>query len=428
MSESLLNWDDFLLVASLSDVGMRRSNNQDNLCVSLASSIDHWQRKGHLFIVADGMGAHAAGELASKLAIDHIPHLYAKYNEASPPEEIRKAVQDANAEIHRRGQINEEFHNMGTTCSVLSILPQGAVIAHVGDSRIYRLSQNRIEQLTFDHSLVWEMRAAGQLTAEEERMGKVPKNVITRSLGPYAECKVDLEGPFPVQVGDMFLLCSDGLTGVISDTEIGSILANMSPDEAVKVLVDLANLRGGPDNITAIVVQVTHPQMATHKSQRKFVQTGSGGTTPLWGLMGLSISIILALICFFLMNWQAALVPGVIALGFLIYSLIKLSGSSGDSSHTLVRPLGKGPYTRLACPSGAQFGKQLAEMISKIEHGARQENWRVDWQQLKKLTQLAETAAANEDHASSIRSYGRAVSLLMDQLRNQSGSSSSIDL
>ena len=95
MSESLLNWDDYLQVASLSDVGMRRATNQDNLSVSLASSMEHWQRKGHVFIVADGMGAHAAGELASKLAIDHIPHLYAKYNDSSAPEEMKKAVQDA---------------------------------------------------------------------------------------------------------------------------------------------------------------------------------------------------------------------------------------------------------------------------------------------------------------------------------------------
>ena len=184
MSESLLNWDDYIQVASLSDVGMRRATNQDNLSVSLASSMEQWQRKGHVFIVADGMGAHAAGELASKLAIDHIPHLYAKYNDSSAPEEMRKAVEGANSEIHRRGQANEEFHNMGTTCSVLTILPEGAVCAHIGDSRIYRLTQNRIEQLTFDHSLVWEMKFAGQLSEEEERLGKIPKNVITRSLGP----------------------------------------------------------------------------------------------------------------------------------------------------------------------------------------------------------------------------------------------------
>jgi len=106
MSESLLNWDDFLQIASLSDVGMRRSNNQDNLCVSMASSLEHWHRKGHLFVV---------------LAIDHIPHLYAKYNDDLPPEAMRQAVKDANLAIHQRGQANEEFHNMGTTCSVLNI-------------------------------------------------------------------------------------------------------------------------------------------------------------------------------------------------------------------------------------------------------------------------------------------------------------------
>ncbi|MDB4468604.1 protein phosphatase 2C domain-containing protein [bacterium] len=289
MSESLLNWDDYIQVASLSDVGMRRATNQDNLSVSLASSMEQWQRKGHVFIVADGMGAHAAGELASKLAIDHIPHLYAKYNDSSAPEEMRKAVEGANSEIHRRGQANEEFHNMGTTCSVLTILPEGAVCAHIGDSRVYRLTQNRIEQLTFDHSLVWEMKFAGQLSEEEERLGKIPKNVITRSLGPYAECKVDLEGPFPIQVGDTFLLCSDGLTAVISDTEIGSILANMSPDEAVKVLVDLSNLRGGPDNITAVIVKIGHPKLATSGNGSSGKSTrGSSSDKPLvpatfWG-------------------------------------------------------------------------------------------------------------------------------------------------
>ena len=119
MSDNLLNWDAYLRVASLSDIGMRRSNNQDNLSVSMASGLEQWKRRGHLFIVADGMGAHAAGELASKLAIDHIPHLYAKFDDISAPEALKKSVVGANMEIHRRGQANEEFHNMGTTCSVL---------------------------------------------------------------------------------------------------------------------------------------------------------------------------------------------------------------------------------------------------------------------------------------------------------------------
>jgi len=435
MSESLLNWDDYLQVASLSDVGMRRATNQDNLSVSVASSMEQWQRKGHVFIVADGMGAHAAGELASKLAIDHIPHLYAKYGDTSAPEALKQAVQGANAEIHRRGQANEEFHNMGTTCSVLAILPQGAVCAHIGDSRVYRLTQNKIEQLTFDHSLVWEMRAAGQLTAEEERMGKIPKNVITRSLGPYAECKVDLEGPFPIQVGDTFLLCSDGLTGVISDTEIGSIIANMTPDEAAKVLVDLANLRGGPDNITVIIVKVTHPKLATAtNSEAGLLKVNSRksnyATSPILWVIAAG-AVLLGLLFFFIAkNTVMAGIVGGFGIATLIYIVVRLIlGAKSGQEVTENKRFGKGPYTRYNCASSAQFAKQLADMLKKLQQGALRENWQVDWAQLKALTSHAESATKNQDHSTSIRSYGRAVSFLMDQLRNQSdASSSSVDL
>ena len=429
MSESLLNWDDFLQVASLSDVGMRRSNNQDNLCVSMSSSLEHWNRKGHLFVVADGMGAHAAGELASKLAIDHIPHLYAKYNQDLPPEAMRQAVKGANAEIHRKGQANEEFHNMGTTCSVLNILPQGAVVAHIGDSRVYRYSQNKIEQLTFDHSLVWEMKAAGQLTEEEEKQGKVPKNVITRSLGPYAECKVDLEGPFPVQVGDTFLLCSDGLTAVIEDSEIGSILGNMPPKEAAKVMIDLANLRGGPDNITVVIVKITHPQLATTRAGAAAVNLlKSKSAAPTWIWIALAVSILLAILLFCLVNKWLAIAPAVAGLVFLILGIIKSFGSEGTASPISSKPFGKGPYMRMACTSGEQFSKQLATMISKVKKGAEDQEWSIDWSALDKLIKGAEAATNKKDHSGSIRLYGRAVSFLMDQLRNQSNSDSSIDL
>ncbi|MEM7781834.1 MAG: PP2C family serine/threonine-protein phosphatase [Planctomycetota bacterium] len=432
MSENLLKWEDYIQVASLSDIGMRRTTNQDNLAVSFASSMDHWERKGHLFIVADGMGAHAAGELASKIAIDQIPHLYAKFNEVSPPEAIKQAVQDANAEIHRRGQANEEFHNMGTTCSCLNILPQGAVVAHIGDSRVYRLSQNRIEQLTFDHSLVWEMRAAGQLTAEEEKQGKVPKNVITRSLGPYPECKVDLEGPFPIQVGDTFLLCSDGLTGVVSDTEIGSILANMAPDEAASVLIDLANLRGGPDNITAIIVKITHPKMATNQANLGSMKVNEKSQPiPVWVYIVLALCLILAGALWFLTNsWQLALIPGLLAIADLIYLIILIT--SGNTTADIVSPnkrFGKGPYTRYNCASSSQFAKQISDMLRKLQEGALREDWKVDWPQLKGLIAEAEAATKKKDHSNSIRAYGRALSFLMDQLRNQNDSgNSTIDL
>jgi PPM family protein phosphatase len=430
MSENLINWTDYLQVASLSDVGMRRSNNQDNFSVSLANSIDHYQKKGHLFIVADGMGAHAAGELASKLAIDHVAHLYNKYEGESAMEELRRAVSDANAEIHRRGRANEDFLNMGTTCSVLTLLPQGAIIAQIGDSRVYRLTQNRLEQLTFDHSLVWEMKAAGQLSSEDERFGKIPKNVITRSLGPYPEIKVDIEGPFPILVGDVFLLCSDGLTGVITDEEMAAILANMTPDEAVRVLVDLANLRGGPDNITVIVVKINHPQLATNHAAgpNRVKGTGEPSISPFaWGLIG--AGILFALIFAAFLDWRTALLPAGVAVLSLLYALYRLVSNPsprGNPSDHLRS--GRGPYTRTNRPAGNQFSTQLAEIVRQLQSGAEEQNWRVDWEHWRGFISTAEQCYQKKDFTGAIQAYGRAISFLMDQLRNNQGSDSTIDL
>lgn len=431
MSENLINWTDYLHVASQSDVGMRRSNNQDNFSVSLANSIDHYKKKGHFFIVADGMGAHAAGELASKLAIDNVAHLYNKYDGESAVEELRRAVTDANAEIHRRGRANEDFLNMGTTCSVLTLLPQGAFVAQVGDSRVYRLSQNRLEQLSFDHSLVWEMKAAGQLSAEDERYGKIPKNVITRSLGPYPEIKVDIEGPFPILVGDVFLLCSDGLTGVITDEEIAAILANMVPDDAVRVLVDLANLRGGPDNITVIVVKVTHPQLSTanagSSAARSSPAMGSAISPFTWGiaLAGVAFAILFSV----LFDWRTALLPAGVAVVtgcYMIYRLLQSMGQSNRSGGVL--RYGRGPYTRTNRPPGNQFSTQLADICRQLQSGAQEQKWRVDWEQWQGLLSAAETCVQKKDFTGSIQAYGKAISFLMDQLRNNQASDSTIDL
>src|SRR5690606_32399123 len=132
-----------------------------------------------------------------------------------------------------------------------------AVVAHVGDSRIYRLRGQTLSQLTFDHSLQWELQASGQLPEGTDVGAVVPKNVITRSLGPNAAVPVDLEGPHPIALGDVYLLCSDGLTGRVEDADLGAILSSLPPQEAAQALVDLANLRGGPDNVTVIVARVT---------------------------------------------------------------------------------------------------------------------------------------------------------------------------
>ncbi len=358
----------------------------------------------------------------SKLAVDHIPHLYAKYDDIPAPEALRKSVVDANTEIHRRGQANEDFHNMGTTCSVLSILPQGAVVAHVGDSRVYRLRKNRLEQLTFDHSLVWEMRASGQLSAAEETLGKIPKNVITRSLGPYAESNVDLEGPFPIKVGDTFLLCTDGLTGMVEDAEIGSIIANLPPGEAVNALVDLGNLRGGPDNITCIIVRINHPQMATSAG---FQATRGGGKInfpvhPV-SLAVLAASALATFLFYLLASWQASLVPGVFAAGCLIWILIQLIRAVGPlNGEPTVQHFGRGPYVKVDCASGMQVPDHLKKITDELIAAAKKQNWKIDYKTLDAHLTKAEQATQKGTAPEAVKAYARCISFLMDQLRNQS--------
>src|SRR2546423_1604638 len=146
------------------------------------------------------MGAHAVGELASKIAVDNIPHLYFKHAHQGPAAALATAILDTNSAIYSRGQQNREFEGMGTTGTVLLLRPEGAWIAHVGDSRVYRVRDGKIEQLSFDHSLVWEL-ARRQRKDPGELQG-IPSNVIVRSLGPEPLVQVDVEGPHPVQAGD----------------------------------------------------------------------------------------------------------------------------------------------------------------------------------------------------------------------------------
>ena len=249
-----MNWDDIIIDASASDTGMRRQNNQDSHTAVRAANSEVWRRRGHLFMVADGMGAHAAGELASKMACDLIPHSYMKTKAGAPGEAIAKAFRDVSAQIHVRAAANRDFEGMGTTCSSLLLLPEGALVAHVGDSRVYRIRDRRIDQLSFDHSLVWELVRRNHLTPEQANVS-IPKNVITRSLGP-AEVEVDLEGPLAVKEGDVYLLCSDGLSGFVTDPELGAIGGSFHPRDASRYLVHLANLRGGLDNITVVIVRI----------------------------------------------------------------------------------------------------------------------------------------------------------------------------
>ena len=422
MDEHAANWDRCLEYASRSDKGLRRANNQDSMAVLLASSREKWRQRGHLFMVADGMGAHAAGELASKLATDVVPLSYCKLVDRSPPEALLGAIQDANSQINTRGQANHDFKGMGTTVTALLILPQGAVTAHVGDSRTYRWRGNRLEQLTFDHSLVWELRAARQIP-EDQVPSFIPKNVITRSLGPNPEVQVDLEGPFSVQVGDTFLLCSDGLSGPLEDEEMGTILGCLAPDEAVRALVDLANLRGGPDNITVVVVRITGPEVAQGGTAKAARPPGGGVRRPvppfLWAL--LLGSALAALGLGAVRYWLPALVSLVAAVAAAIAALVQRYGGEQPSYEFDGQPLGKGPYTVCDCKADARFVDRLVGITHQLRDAAIQEEWAVDWGRFNVHHDRAITAAMAADYAEAVREHCQAISFMTGELKNQRG-------
>ena len=243
------------------DIGRRRANNQDAKAVLVPWSREQYRRRGWLFVVADGMGAHAAGEMASAIAAEQVPLAYEKLAARSPPLALHSSIRQANAEIHARGQSSPDLKGMGTTCTALALGPRGAIVGHVGDSRAYRVRQGRIEQLTCDHSLAWELEA----TASEGTVINAPRNIITRSLGPHETVRIDMEGPFPVEAGDLFVLCSDGLSGQVEDAEIGLLTERLAPVDAAAALVGLALVRGGPDNITVIVAR-TGEREVSHAS------------------------------------------------------------------------------------------------------------------------------------------------------------------
>ncbi len=418
MDQQTANWDHGLQHAALTDVGLRRANNQDSLAVVIAGSEDAWRRRGHLFSIADGMGAHAAGELASKLATDVLPQSYVKLLDTPAEDAIVTATQQANDQIHKRGQADPAFRGMGTTMTSLLLLPEGALVAHVGDSRAYRLRGDRYEQLTFDHSLVWEMRAAGQIP-EGEVPDYIPKNIITRSLGPNPTVQVDLEGPFPVAHGDIFLLCSDGLSGPVKDKEMGAILSSMPPSEAVRALVDLANLRGGPDNITVIVVRATGPAASENVPSEPGPPAGRAVHPFAWALLGISLLAAAALA--WIGRWPIALICMIGAVVAALVAVVQRFGGVPIGPPSDGRPFGKGPHTACDGAADREFLEEIEEIVSQLRDAAAEENWTVDWNRVNTLRQQGADAKEAADYARSVREYFRAIRFMMDQLKEQRG-------
>ena len=422
MTEKAVKWRDCLDIAAVSDVGQRRSNNQDSHIEVVASGTDEWQQWGHLFVVADGMGAHAAGELASKMAVEKIAHHYKKYLDLSPPQALKKAIEMANGEIYRRGQENPDFHNMGTTASAMVLLPQGALFGHVGDSRAYRARQGHLQQLTFDHSLVWEMQAAGHLAKDDNLASVVPKNVITRSLGPAATVDVDVEGPYPLAVGDTFLLCSDGLTARVEDDEIGAVMCVMEPQPAAQLLVDLANARGGPDNITITIVKITGERAATNEEASEPISIGPAQQpVPVHPalLITLGVSLLLALIMLASENLVPASIAGVVAALTLAVFLYQKFGQV--SSRQALAPgsmLGKGPYVTIENVTNQKIAQKFAATTTTLKATAQSRDLIVNWDRFDAYLAKAESQRQAGNFAAGVRGCCEAISFLLAEMRS----------
>jgi len=246
-------------VAGQTDVGRKRAHNEDNFAILGDYG---------LYIVADGMGGHASGEVASQLAVDTMREFFAattddpdrtwpyKMDRSKGYEENRliTGIMLSNLRIFESAKTNPGQRGMGTTIVAMFVTREGVYVAHVGDSRVYRIRDGQMEQLTEDHSLLNDYRKMKQLTDEE--IANFPhKNVIVRALGMKETVKVDtrFESPRP---GDVIVLCSDGLAGPVTDDDIRSIVLSTSDlQAAAQKLVDRANENGGPDNVTCVLAR-----------------------------------------------------------------------------------------------------------------------------------------------------------------------------
>ncbi len=264
-------------VAGRTDVGLVREHNEDSL---LMVRLDDDQREGDklakhtlgkagsLFIVCDGMGGAAAGEVASSMAVASVAGSLTKPpggkaatekgaedRKLAVAKKLRAAVQKANSEIHNEAVSNEARSGMGTTLTAIYLFDRSAVIAQVGDSRCYVWRKGKLAQMTRDQSLVNQLIEGGHITAEQAKYFE-HSNVILQALGVQPEVDVQISR-FDLRAGDRIMLCSDGLVGMVPDEDIAEVMGSVEdPEEAARELIDLANASGGPDNITVVVAYV----------------------------------------------------------------------------------------------------------------------------------------------------------------------------
>ena len=234
----------------MTDIGKKRVVNQDNIYVSTGPV----GNLPNLFVVADGMGGHKAGDYASRYATDAVVESISANSETDIKKIITKAVEDAKSLVFKKSAENEDFRGMGTTLVIAAISGNELTVANVGDSRLYLIEGSSIKQLTQDHSLVAEMVRMGQIDEQEARR-RPDKNIITRAIGISEVIHADFFKS-KVKSKEFVLLCSDGLSNMLEDSEMLSAVTGSEPlEKKTSMLIDLANQKGGKDNISVIIIE-----------------------------------------------------------------------------------------------------------------------------------------------------------------------------
>jgi PPM family protein phosphatase len=264
--ESLLDGLYTLSFAELTDIGHKRKSNEDNMISVLPEDASILSKKGALFVVADGMGDHSRGEVASDIAVHAIRDAYYQDANEDTLSALQDAVKHANLLIYRENesqlQAKGELTNggMGTTCVAAVLKGDRVYIANAGDSLAYLVRDEEVKQLAESHCWVDEQVRKGIMT-EQEALTHYGRNVIYRSLGELADVEVYLAS-YTIQQGDTLVLCTDGLHELVSENEIRTTVERYEPEESARRLIERANAKGGPDNITAVVVHVTGERIA----------------------------------------------------------------------------------------------------------------------------------------------------------------------
>ena len=295
-----------------SDVGCVRTENEDACVLYLPKGRKQRARKGHLLAVCDGMGGAVGGRTASGIAAETIPEIYFGSRTATSSQALSAAIKEASRRIYQRAESDPELSGMGTTAVAVALQGGEAHLGHVGDSRCYLVRDGAITRVTEDHTVVSKMVQEGLLTPEQAT-NHPESHILNRSVGVLPDVEVDVHDP-PIRLrrGDVLILCSDGLSNPVADDEISEVARRERPQQAAEALIALARERGGPDNVTVMVVRVLGDEESPPELSKTVPRRPPRRRRPLRWLLWLLLIALLAAGALYL-AWSY----GLVDLGFL---------------------------------------------------------------------------------------------------------------